>query len=394
MQHYGLKLNIDKCLFAVPELTFLGHVIDENGLAPLDEKVKAISEFPPPSTLRQLRRFIGMINYYRRFIRDCAIVLLPLTNLLSNHKRKNPKIVLSADELDSFRKAKQALQDCTKLVYITSSPDAKLTLTTDASSDTVGAVLHQIVDGVERPLSFFSIKLNTAQQKYSTFSRELLAIYLAIRHYRHILEGRDFSIFTDHKPLTYALHAKSDKHNPRDIRYMDYISQFSSDIRYISGASNTVADTLSRTTLSAVQSTTLNFDNLADEQDKDETLQAIHSDTSLKIEKRPLPFTNRSVYCDISTGNPRPYIPPNMRRLIFEHFHTQAHPGGKATLRTISDRFIWPGMAADIKQWSRTCLRCQATKVGRHTRAPTSTLPTQTVVLLTCMQIWWAHLKM
>lgn len=181
LQHYGLKLDIDKCLFAVRKLTFLGHVIDENGLAPLDEKVKAISDFPPPSTLRQIRRFIGMINYYRRFIRDCAIILLPLTNLLSKHKRKTPKIVLSVGEMDSFQKAKQALQDCTKLVYITSSPDAKLTLTTDASSDTVGAVLHRLFNGVERQLSFFSIKLNTTQHKYSTLSRELLAIYLAIR---------------------------------------------------------------------------------------------------------------------------------------------------------------------------------------------------------------------
>lgn len=106
---------------------------------------------------------------------------------------------------------------------------------------------------------------------------------------------------------------------------------------------------------------------------KDETLWAVQSDTSLNIEKRPLPFTSRSVYCDTSTGNPRPYIPPTMRHTIFDQFHSQAHPGGKATLWTISDGFIWPGMAADIKQWPRTCLRCQATKVGRHTRAPAST---------------------
>lgn len=258
MQHYELKLNIDKCLFAVPKLTFLGHVIDKNGLTPLDEKVKAISDFPPPSTLRQLRRFLGMINYYRHFINNCVVIrLLPLTNLLSKHKQKNPRITLSVDELDSFHQAKQALQNCVKLSYVKSSPDAKLTLTTDVSSNTVGAVLHQVVNGVEKPLSFFSVKLIMAQRKYSTFSRELLAIYLAIRHYRHILEGRDFSIFTDHKPLTYALHTKSEKHNPRDIRYMDYISQFSSDIRYVSGTNNTVADALSRTTLSAIQNTTL-----------------------------------------------------------------------------------------------------------------------------------------
>lgn len=136
MQHYELKLNIDKCLFAVPKLTFLGHVIDKNGLTPLDEKVKAISDFPPPSTLRQLRRFLGMINYYRHFINNCVVIrLLPLTNLLSKHKRKNPRITLSVDELDSFHQAKQALQNCVKLSYVKSSPDAKLTLTADVSSN-------------------------------------------------------------------------------------------------------------------------------------------------------------------------------------------------------------------------------------------------------------------
>lgn len=117
-------MNVDKCLFAVPKLTFLGHVIDENGLTPLDEK--AINDFPSPSTLRQLRRFLGMVNYYRQFINNCAIILLRLTSLLYKHKRKNPKITLSADELDSFHRAKQALQDCTKFSYVTSSPDVNL----------------------------------------------------------------------------------------------------------------------------------------------------------------------------------------------------------------------------------------------------------------------------
>lgn len=111
--------------------------------------------------------------------------------------------------------------------------------------------------------------------KYSTISRELLAVYLAIRHYRHILEGRDFTIFTDHKPLTYALQAKSEKHNPRDIRYMDYIGQFTSDIRYVKGTSNTVADALSRTTLNTSQPAALHFDSLADEQLSDETLPSV-----------------------------------------------------------------------------------------------------------------------
>lgn len=181
-----------------------------------------------------------------------------MTNLLAKHKKKNSNIALSADELNAFEKTKQSLKNFSKLSYVTST-DAKLTLTTDASSNTIGVVLHQVTDGIEKPLSSFSLKLNKAQQKYSTFSQELLAIYLAIRDYRYILEGREFTVFTDHKSLAYALNAKADKHNPRDIRYLDYISQFTSDIKYIKGSSNTVANTLSRVGLNSIQTSTLNF---------------------------------------------------------------------------------------------------------------------------------------
>lgn len=169
LQHYGLKLNIDKCVFAVPKLTFLGHIIDGQGLSPLDQKITAITNYPPPSTMKQLRRFLEMVNYYRQFIPNCASILLPLTNILSLRKNKKSQISLSEDELQSFQNAEEALQNCTKLTYIHSSEKSNLTLTTDASADTIGAVLHQVTDGIETPLSFFSLKLNATQRKYSTF---------------------------------------------------------------------------------------------------------------------------------------------------------------------------------------------------------------------------------
>lgn len=360
---------------AAPKLTFWGHIIDKEGITPLHDKIDTINVFPIPSTIRQVCRFLGMANYYRQFISNYASIILPLTSLLSRHKKKNATISLSADERNAFEEAKQSLKTFSKLSYVNSSLDAKLTLTTDASSDTIGAVLHQVIDGTERPLSFFSVKLNNAQWKYSAFSRELLAIYLAIRHYRHILEGREFTVYTDHKPLVYALSAKANKHNPRDIRYLDYISQFTSDIQYIKGSSNTVADTLSRSGLNSIQTHSLNFDALADEPEQDDTLRTVKTDTSLLLEKRPLSFTDRLIYCDVSTGNPRPYIPPSMRRDVFHYFHDQSHPGSNASWRTISARFVWPGMATDIKQWTRTCIRCQTTKVNKHTKALLSSFP-------------------
>lgn len=175
----------------------------------------------------------------------------------------------------------------------------------------------------------------------------MLAIYLAIKHFRHILEGRNFTVFTDHKPLVFALHTKSDKYNPRDYRQLDFISQFTTDIQHIAGNDNVVADTLSRASLHSTIEEKLDMEILADEQVRDVTLFNSLQDSSLKIEQNPLPFSAKFIACDTSTSNPRPLVPASMRRKIFNHFHSFSHPGRKATSKMISERFVWPNMNSD-----------------------------------------------
>lgn len=116
----------------------------------------------------------------------------------------------------------------------------------DASDIVLGAVLQQAVQSGIQPLHFFSQKLSEAQSKYSTYDRELLAVYSAVKHFKHILEGQQFSIYTDHKPLIYAFQQKSDRTSPRQRRHLDFIGQYTTDIRHISGEDNVVADALSR----------------------------------------------------------------------------------------------------------------------------------------------------
>nr|VZI06335.1 unnamed protein product [Spirometra erinaceieuropaei] len=159
--------------------------------------------------------------YHRRFIPHCAAILALLTELLKSNVKP---IELSPAARTAFEKAKKALADATMLHHVSSDAHAQLILTTDASSSAVGAVLHQQMNNQLQPLAFFSQKLQPAQTRSSTFSRELLAIYLAIRHFRHLLEGGDFSVHTDHTPLTYALKAKPDRYSPREVRHLDYIS--------------------------------------------------------------------------------------------------------------------------------------------------------------------------
>ncbi|BHF62670.1 hypothetical protein SprV_0200565500 [Sparganum proliferum] len=267
-QQHGLQLNVDKCVFGVNSIDFLGHHVDKHGITLLTQKVQCILSSPVPNTLTQLRRFIGLINYYRRFSPHYAAILAPMTDLL---KSKAKPIELSPAAHTAFEEAKKALADATMLHHLSSDAHAQLILTTDASSSAVGAVLHQQVNNQLQPLAFFSQKLQPVQTRYSTFSRELLAIYLAIRHFRHLLEGREFSVHTDHKPLTYALKAKPDRYSPREFRHLDYISQFTSDIRYVRGSDNVVADALSRPD---INTRTSDFDlaKLADLQTADESI--------------------------------------------------------------------------------------------------------------------------
>ncbi|GFT13512.1 retrovirus-related Pol polyprotein from transposon 412 [Trichonephila clavipes] len=152
-----------------------------------------------------------------------------------------------------------------------------------------------------------------------------------------MLEGRTFVIYTDQKPLTYAFQQHSEKCSPRQLRHLDFISQFSTDIRYTKGSDNTVADALSR------------------------------------IEIDEISPTDVTLYCDMSQKQPRPFVPKSMRQLIFKALHFFSHPGISASIDLIAKRFVWPGMRKDIKIMVRSCVKCQRAKVTRHTKSPIGT---------------------
>ena len=171
---HGILINPNKCLFGVNALEFLGHHIDRHGITPLPEKVKAIREFPQPQSQRQLRRFIGLVNFYHRFLPHCAELMQPLHSLLSG-KHKSQSITWTDTAVAA---TKDALANASLLAY--PSSDAPTCLMTDASDTAVGAVLQQYINGTWHPISFFSRKMTPAETRYSTFDRELLAVYLAI----------------------------------------------------------------------------------------------------------------------------------------------------------------------------------------------------------------------
>ena len=313
------------------------------------------------------------MSYYHRFLPDAADLLRPLHVLLDQKRKRSAPIEWSPAAEDAFQRTKLALSQATRLTHPT--PGAALSLQVDASDTGVGAVLQQHSDGAWVPLAFFSRSLQPAETRYSTFGRELLAVYLAVKHFRHTLEGRNFTIFTDHKALVSAVSSGSSSYSPREIRHLDFISQFTTDVRHVPGKDNVAADALSRT-VNMLQSPTpplQDFEALAAAQQEDVELKA-YLDTPHSLQVRAVPLAGgNTLLCDESTGSPRPLIPAALRRHYFQLLHGLSHPGVRATQQLISSRFVWPGLHKDVSDWTRSCVACQRSKVHRHTRAPVAT---------------------
>ena len=374
LSDHGVVINPHKCVFGVSNLTFLGHHINQQGITPLQEKVQAVREFPQPTSQRKLREFMGMVNFYHRFLPRCAELMQPLHTLLSNNTQT---ITWNDATVAAFNATKEALANATLLSY--PKMDAPTCLVTDASDIAVGAALQQCINGSWQPISFFSKKLCPTETRYSTFDRELLAIFLAIKHFRHFLEGRHFHVFTDHKPLTYALNSRLDRHSPRQARQLDFISQFTSVIRHVEGNNNPVADALSRIESNALitkQPPEIDFAAMAQAQRVDPQIRSLQSSPSSSLKVEPSPLTpNDTILCDVSTGFPRPLVPLPWRRLVFDSLHGLSHPGIRATQKLITTRYVWPEMNSDVRRWTRNCIQCQRSKVQQHTITPLSSFP-------------------
>ena len=241
LEENGLVVNRKKCVLGVSTIEFLGHLCDEQGIKPLPAKVEAIKKVKAPTTIKELQRFLGMVNYYRRFIKKAAHHLFHLFECLG---KKPKKLDWSPDMAKSFEAIKSALANAALLHH----PDSKLPLaiTSDASKVAMGAVLEQRGPNGWEPLAFFSKKFSTPQQEWPPYDRELNAAHKSIRHFKHMVEGRPFTLYTDHQSLVPSMAKKTEAQTARQANQLSEISEYTTDIRYLEGKSNVVADALSR----------------------------------------------------------------------------------------------------------------------------------------------------
>ena len=241
LRENGLVTNREKCILGRSSIEFLGYRVDANGISPLPERVEAIRQMKRPTSVKELQRFLGMVNYYRKFIPRAAHHLHHLFDAL---KGKPKELVWDEGCSQSFEATKEALAQATLLHH--PRTEAHLALTTDASQYAVGGVLEQWGPRGWEPLSFYSSKLNDSQQLWPPYDRELLGAFKSVRHFRSMIEGRPFTLFTDHLSLVPSVAKKTDPQTSRQAYQLSAVSEFTTDFRYIQGKANVVADSLSR----------------------------------------------------------------------------------------------------------------------------------------------------
>jgi hypothetical protein len=231
----SLAINLEKCEFAVPELDFLGHRLSAAGVTPLVNSLQVMYDFPRPHTIKDLQQFLGMVNFYQRFLPTITQILTPLTNLLKG--KDLPKELPWDQQHDAaFAATKGVLASAVPLAH--PRPDAPLALATDASDTHISAVLQQQIGGHWQPLGFFSRRLQPAEANYSTFDQ-------AIKHFLPQVEGRVLQLWTDHKPLVTAMKRVTPLISGRQQRHLAFISEHTCDVWHTPGVDNVLADALS-----------------------------------------------------------------------------------------------------------------------------------------------------
>ncbi|GFS99510.1 transposon Tf2-9 polyprotein [Trichonephila clavipes] len=294
LDDYGLTINASKCMFGCSEVPFV---------------------------VRDLRKFWGILNFYRKFLPKAAHIQAPLHDFLKNSKKNDKReIQWNAEAINAFKQCKNQLANVA--VLANPSQDADLALKTDTSDFGLGASLNEITSDGFKPLGCFFKKLTPAQTKYSAFDRELLAAYI---------------------PL-------SNKASPCQLRHFDFISQFTTDIKYVPGIDNVPVDAFSRIS-AIVTPSTIDYEEFAQMQQGDDELKTVLSATNqtLQLKQLRMPGSTTEIYCDIPTGTVRLYVPHAFRRNLFLAVHYLSHAGIRATTKLISKRFVWTSMNKDIR---------------------------------------------
>lgn len=364
-----LKLNPEKCHFCRRELKYLGHVVSSNGIKTDPEKVRAITDFPTPKSVRTLRSFLGLASWYRRFVEDFAKLTLPLTKLL----RKNARWEWTETHERAFKELKGRLSSTPVLAC----PDYNKTfwLQVDASDGGLGAALTQRIDDKEVVIAYASRLLSDGEKKFTVTEKECLALVWAVKKFRPYLEGYKFIAVTDHQALKWLMNLQEP--SGRLGRWILELQQYEFEIRYRKGALNKVADALSRNPVSTINTQLVSRSpKLSTETKLDWYSRTMRYAQNKPNKCKEFVIRNGKLFRCFSgksgidkTLELKKCVPEEERMTVLKENHdseTAGHLGIRKTIKRIQERYYWPGMGKDIKRYVQRCLSCQAYKIEQH----------------------------
>ena len=363
-----------KCEIVQLQVEFLGHRVDRDGLHMMDEKLDAIRDWPTLTNIADVRSFLGLCGFYRRFIKDFSKIASPLTELL----HKDAPFVWGEPQRLAFEALKSAM--CSRPILIIPDPKKPFVVCTDASGYAVGATLSQDIDNGRGllPVAFMSKKMSDAERNYSVHEQEMLAIVLAITMWRHYLHGNRFTVrvLTDHNSLQYFM--TQPNLSRRQTRWMEMLAEYDFTIEYQPGTKNVVADALSRRpdhradgSKTSVPQLTLTESSVSFNDDITDRIKQgyAHDNMCSKVLATPSRYTEYTI--DSSTGlihfNGRTVIPndASIKSLILRECHdaaTSGHLGAAKTLELAKRLCYWYGMDREIREYVTTCTSCQMNK--------------------------------
>uniref|UniRef100_L7LV95 RNA-directed DNA polymerase n=1 Tax=Rhipicephalus pulchellus TaxID=72859 RepID=L7LV95_RHIPC len=375
----GLQLNSSKCHFGRRQLTVLGHLVDSSGVRPDPEKVRAVKDFPVPTCANDVRSFVGLCSYFRRFVRNFADIARPLTELL----KKDATFVWGPEQASAFAELTMRLTSPPILGHFDMS--APTEVRTDASGHGIGAVLAQRQHGSDRVIAYASRLLSPAERNYSITERECLALVWAVGKFRPYLYGRQFTVVTDHHALCWLSSLKDP--SGRLGRWALRLQEYSFTVVYKTGRQHEDADCLSRHPVDppdlpeSGESTCVlalsAFANIGDEQRRDPHLRDIInrlSDPSTPSSLRLFVLQDGILYhYNMHPDGPDLLlvIPSHMRQTVLAQLHdvpTAGHLGVSRTYDRVRRRFFWPGIYRSVRRYVASCKPCQ------HRKTP-ATLP-------------------
>ena len=382
LMEHGFQLKQEKCEFLMPSVEYLGHQITQDGIRAVPNKVAAIANAPAPTNLQELRSFLGLLNYYGKFIPNLATILHPMNALLQADR----KWEWSQECKEAFQLAKDKLTSAEVLTHY--NPALPINLAADASAYGVGAVIsHVFPDGSERPIAFASRTLSTSERNYAQLEKEALSLVCGVKKFHQYLYGRRFTLITDHKPLTAILGPKKGIPSlaaARLQRWALLLSAYEYEIKYKSTHDHSNADGLSRLPLPSkdISPESVSIFNVAQIQALPVTFKKIQKATSRdtvlskvlmyvqngwpdEVEECIKPYKSRQNEIGIETGclmwGIRVIVPENLQSQILASLH-QNHPGITRMKAIARSYFWWSGLDKDIEDLAKSCSACQALK--------------------------------